>query len=237
MNVPAALSTTPAGINEEIAPLSEELKLHTAAAHESAESSSFVADLMGGKLDSAALASLLAQTLVIYRAMEEELNNHANDPQLGGFVDPKLARVLALEADLAYHYGSDWEEQLADGRVAIVPATRAYADKLSAVGGESIEFLLAHHYVRYMGDLSGGAIIQRMVQRHYDVPEAGLNFYAFPEIPKPKPYKDAYRERLDNTDFTRSQKDAILAFAAEAFAMNQAVFVDLAAERDRLLAA
>jgi len=214
-------------------PLSQELKSHTAAAHSAAEESSFVAELMGGRLDAGALASLLAQSLVIYRAMEQALALHTSDSQLGGFIDPRLARVSALEADLAFHYGADWEEQLADGRISIVPATVAYAQKLAQVGPASIEFLLAHHYVRYMGDLSGGLIIQRMVQRHYGIADAGLNFYAFDEIPKPKTYKDDYRDRLDSTDFTRAQKDVILGFAAESFELNRAVFVDLAAERAR----
>jgi heme oxygenase (biliverdin-producing, ferredoxin) len=228
--VESAVSTDPA-------PLSQELKSHTAAAHAEAEGSTFVAELMAGSLDAAALASLLAQSLVIYRAMEAALAGHAGDPKLGGFIDPKLARVAALEADMGFHFGADWEAQLADGRIGVVPATVAYADKLATVGRASIEFLLAHHYVRYMGDLSGGLIISRMVQRHYGIAEAGLNFYAFPEIPKPKPYKDAYRARLDATDFTRIQKDAILAFAAESFELNRAVFVDLAAQRSRAVAA
>ncbi|WP_449374755.1 biliverdin-producing heme oxygenase [Arthrobacter psychrolactophilus] len=54
---------------------------------------------------------------------------------------------------------------------------------------------------------------------------------------KPKPYKDAYRELLDTTDFSRAQKDAILNFAAESFELNRAVFVDLAAARTAKLAA
>lgn len=233
MSAPAAASAVP----EAGEPLSQELKSHTAAAHRDAEESTFVAELMGGTLDVAALAALLAQSLVIYRALESALATHAGDAQLGGFIDPKLARVAALEADMAFHFGADWEAQLADGSIVIVPATVAYADKLATLGRESIEFLLAHHYVRYMGDLSGGLIISRMVQRHYGVSEAGLNFYDFPEIPKSKPYKDAYRERLDGTDFSRAQKDAILAFAQESFELNRAVFVDLAAERARSVAA
>ena len=211
------------------AALSQELKTHTAAAHAAAEDSTFVADLMGGALDAAALVSLLDQSLVIYRALETALARHVGHPQLGAFIDSKLARVAALEADMAYHHGGDWEAQLADGRIAIMPATSDYTNALSTVGRESIEFLLAHHYVRYMGDLSGGLIIQRMVQRHYGIPDEGLNFYAFDQIAKPKPYKDAYRELLDATDFNRTQKDAILAFAAESFELNRAVFIDLAA--------
>ncbi len=227
MSAPAVESVsleTPAG-------LSQELKTHTAAAHTAAEDSTFVAELMGGTLDAAALVSLLDQSLVIYRAMETALAAHIDHPQLGAFIDPKLARVAALEADMAYHHGEDWEAQLADGRIVIMPATNAYADALTVLGRESIEFLLAHHYVRYMGDLSGGLIIQRLVQRHYGVADEGLNFYAFDEIAKPKPYKDAYRDLLDATDFSRTQKDAILNHASESFELNRAVFVDLDAAR------
>lgn len=132
---------------------------------------------------------------------------------------------------MAFHHGADWEAQLTDGRIEIVPATRAYADALENLGAESIEFLLAHHYVRYMGDLSGGQIIQRLVQRHYGIADEGLNFYTFPEIEKPKPYKDGYRNLMDTTDFTREQKDTILAHAADSFELNRAVFVDLGAAR------
>lgn len=219
------------------AQLSEELRTHTAAAHSEAEESTFVAQLMGGELDESALAALIAQSLVIYRALENSLEAHVDNSQLGPFIDSKLARVAALEADMAYHFGADWEAKLADGRISIVPATQDYADKLSTVGRDSIEFLMAHHYVRYMGDLSGGQIISRLVQRHYGVASEGLNFYAFPEIEKSKPYKDAYRELLDTTDFTREQKDVILDYASESFELNRAVFVDLAAERSKAQAA
>ncbi|SEE92165.1 heme oxygenase [Arthrobacter alpinus] len=217
--------------------LSGELKSHTAAAHAAAEESSFVAELMGGKLDSAALVSLLDQSLVIYRALESALAKHVDHPQLGAFIDPRLARVSALEKDMTYHHGADWEAKLADGRIVIVPATAAYAETLTALGSESIEFLLAHHYVRYMGDLSGGLIISRMVQRHYGIADEGLNFYAFDAIAKPKLYKDAYRELLDTSNFSRAQKDAILKFAAESFELNRAVFVDLAVARGEAMAA
>lgn len=227
MSAPAVESVVP----EAPAALSEELKSHTAAAHSAAEDSSFVAELMGGSLDAGALVSLLDQSLVIYRALETALTAHVDHPQLGAFIDPKLARVAALEADMVYHHGADWEAQLTDGRIEIVPATRAYAEALATLGAESIEFLLAHHYVRYMGDLSGGQIIQRLVQRHYGIADEGLNFYTFTEIEKAKPYKDGYRDLMDTADFTREQKDLILAHASDSFELNRAVFVDLAAAR------
>lgn len=227
MSAPALATSLP----ESATALSDELKAYTAAAHSAAEDSTFVAELMGGSLDAAAMVSLLDQSLVIYRALEGALAPHVNHPQLGAFIDTRLARVPALEADMAFHHGDDWEAQLADGRIGIVPATLAYADALTSRSKDSIEFLLAHHYVRYMGDLSGGLIIQRMVQRHYAIPDEGLNFYTFADIAKPKPYKDNYRELLDTADFSRAQKERILYFAAESFELNRAVFVDLQAVR------
>lgn len=210
---------------------SDELKSHTADAHSRAEEASFVKELMAGAMDTGEMGNLIAQSLVIYRALESALARHAAHPQLGPFNDPRLARVGALEQDMAHYFGPDWEEKLADGSIYIAPATRAYAAALEAEAGDSAEFLLAHHYVRYMGDLSGGQIIQRLVQRHYGIPDAGVNFYQFPLIEKAKVYKDQYRERLDTTDFSREQKDRILGHAAESFEMNRNVFLDLAEYR------
>ena len=212
--------------------LSEELKNHTAVAHSQAEEASFVKELMAGNLDQGEVGNLLAQSLVIYRAMESALAQFTGHPQLGPFIDPRLDRVSALEQDMDFHFGPDWEDQLADGRIHITPATKTYAAKFGSQVEDAAEFLLAHHYVRYLGDLSGGQIIQRLVQRHYGTPDAGLNFYAFPLIEKAKVYKDQYRERLDTTDFSRAQKDRTLAFAAESFELNRNVFLDLADFRE-----
>ncbi|WP_327785624.1 biliverdin-producing heme oxygenase [Arthrobacter sp. 18067] len=104
---------------------------------------------------------------------------------------------------------------------------QAYAAQLAALGPTSATYLMAHHYVRYLGDLSGGQIISALVQRHYGLTPEGLNFYAFKEIGKIKPYKDAYRARLDATDFSAAERSEILNYAAEAFETNRQVFVDL----------
>ena len=86
---------------------------------------------------------------------------------------------------------------------------------------------MAHHYVRYLGDLSGGQIISALVQRHYNLGPEGLNFYAFEGIGKIKPYKDSYRTHLDEADFSDVEKQEILHHAEVAFETNRQVFVDL----------
>ncbi|WP_077489325.1 heme oxygenase (biliverdin-producing) [Sinomonas mesophila] len=208
----------------------EELKSHTEAAHRHAEEAAFVSDLLAGRLDAAQVAVMLAQNLAIYRALEAALAAN-RDPRLAPFTDPALERVPALESDMRYHFGPEWAGRLEAGDVPSTPGALAYAGRIEALGPASATFLLANHYVRYLGDLSGGQIIASIVQRHYGVPSEGLAFYAFSGVPKPKPYKDAYRAKLDAAAFSRGEKDEILAYAVESFELNRQVFLDLSAAR------
>nr|WP_280953245.1 biliverdin-producing heme oxygenase [Acidipropionibacterium timonense] len=79
---------------------------------------------------------------------------------LAPVLDERLDRTARLEADLAYH--------AAHGRVhrTVLPETGAYIATLR-VHARRPAALVAHHYVRYLGDLSGGQAIGRLVQRHY----------------------------------------------------------------------
>lgn len=205
---------------------SEELKRHTSAAHEHAEQAGFVTELLAGRMDSGQVAAMLLQNVVIYRSLESALKAN-QDPRLAAFADPALMRVEALEKDLVVHYGHDWESKVASGELHMTPGAKAYADELAALGPMSATYLIAHHYVRYLGDLSGGQIISALVQRHYGLGPEGLNFYAFDRIERIKPYKDMYRTRLDEADFSDIEKQEILHHAEVAFETNRRVFVDL----------
>lgn len=206
--------------------LSALLKASTATAHEQAESSSFVGEMLEGRLDASAVAALTAQLYVLYRDMEAVAKAHYSaDPLLGGFLDPALDRTAALEADMAYHFGRDWRSRLDEGSIVVVPEAHAYAAAIRE--RHSAEMLLANHYVRYLGDLSGGQIIHRLVQRHYGIPDDGLNFYLFPGLENLKRYKDAYRARLDALVLTEGTEESLLQHASEAFEQNRRVFEGL----------
>lgn len=207
-------------------PFSEELKTHTAAAHEHAEQAGFVTELLGGRMAASQVAAMLLQNYVIYQALESTLEANP-DSRLAPFADPALMRVPALEKDLAVHYGDGWERRLAAGELHVTPGAQAYANELAAIGPGSATYLMAHHYVRYLGDLSGGQIISALVQRHYGLSPEGLNFYAFDGIGKIKPYKDTYRSHLNEADFSDAEKQEILHYADVAFETNRQVFVDL----------
>ena len=235
---------------EEIAPvpLSALLRERTRAAHGEANSEQFIEELLSGGLTRAAHADLSAQLLPVYEALEEasaalgsasqvgdQAGDQAGDQSDGqgdeqsddhrgaGLVFAELTRVPALERDLAFLYGPAWRDE-----IRILPTTRAYADHIREVGG-SLPHYAAHSYTRYLGDLSGGQIVKRMMKQHYGLEEDGVAFYTFPDIPKVKVFKDAYRDALDRLDLDDDEVTATLDETLLAFELNRAVFTELAA--------
>ena len=201
-------------------PLSLALREGTRREHETAERSGFVELLMSGSLDRAAYADLAAQQLFVYTALERVGAGLADD---GGLVFAELERVPAIEQDLAYLVGPDWRAQ-----VRALPTTRTYVGRLEETA-DALPLYAAHAYTRYLGDLSGGQIIKRMLQRHYGFTTEGVAFYDFPEIHKLKPFKDVYRERLDALALVDEARAVIDEEARYAFRLNAAVFGELGA--------
>ena len=58
----------------------------------------------------------------------------------------------------------------------------------------------------------------------------GVAFYDFVDIPKPKPYKDEYRIRLDALPLPVDQKQRILEEVKIVFGLNSALFAELGAD-------
>ncbi|MFD2792381.1 heme oxygenase (biliverdin-producing) [Promicromonospora vindobonensis] len=207
---------------EEDTPLSALLREGTRADHGAANSEDFIEQLMSGALNRAAYADLSAQLLVVYEALEGASTAVRDDERGAGLVFNELTRVPAIERDLAFLYGPAWREE-----IRILPATREYADRVREISG-SLPHYAAHSYTRYLGDLSGGQIVKRMMKQHYGLDGDGVAFYTFPDIPKIKVFKDAYRSRLDDLDLDPEEVAATLAEAHHAFHLNRVVFTALA---------
>ena len=202
------------------APLATALHDSTMEAHERAETASFISNLMGGEGTADGLVALLRQSLPVYEALETACRDVGSDPRIAPILDPRLDRTAALLADLETHQAAGHTYE------SLVPATEAYVEELRACAGNA-PALIGHHYVRYLGDLSGGQIIKTMVRRHYGL-EDGLSFYEF-DIDKPKVYKDRYRAALNALPLTDEDRDIALAAATRAFDLNHRIFLDLEA--------
>ncbi|MCU4296808.1 biliverdin-producing heme oxygenase [Brevibacterium permense] len=197
-------------------PFSARLKAGTATIHDEVEHTTFMVDLMEGRLDSSAYALLLKQYDVIYGVLESKSREFADNAVFTPFFDADLFRAERIAADLAALDGVE---------LPVMPGASAYAAHLQ--GLDRAEQVIAHHYTRYLGDLSGGQAIGTLMGRHYGLPATSLTMWDFAEIGKTKPYKDVYRSRLDQVAATGGDEQMVIDETMEAFRLNGALLVDL----------
>lgn len=201
---------------------SEQIRAATWGDHGKAEHASYMDELTGGRLTQYEYAEMVVQMWFVYGALERSGAALAADPAVAPFLDPALLRTAALEADLEVLLGEDWR---ADATPTV--ETEAYVARLEEVASWPGGFV-AHHYTRYMGDLSGGQFIGRLVSRLYELtPEAGAAFYDFAAIDDAKAFKEIYRERLDAAPFDDAERLRVIDEIHAAYAFNTELLVGL----------
>ncbi|WP_432842101.1 heme oxygenase (biliverdin-producing) [Dactylosporangium sp. CA-092794] len=206
--------------------LSAALRARTQAVHDQAETAPYVRQLLAGALPLPAYTALVVQNHAIYTALEAAADGWRGHPVAGAFVFDELTRVPHLEADLAHLLGPSWRAE-ADRRR--VPATDSYVARLESAAATEPAAFIAHHYVRYLGDLSGGQIIRTTIARVYGTDGyRSTGFYTFDRIEKIKPFRDHYRDLLDRAPLGPDGHDRAVEEAVIAFELNRAVFTDLA---------
>ena len=211
-------------LSDHTEPLSTLMRDGSRAEHTAAEGSSYMAALLDGQVNEQGYADYLLRLRQVYAALETAGRDlAATDPVAAAVHDPALERLAAIDADLA-HWLPDWSPE--DAVELDSPAAKAYVERVEASrawGG----LYAAHHYTRYLGDLSGGQAIGRTLDRTFGLGGKGIAFYEFAEVPKPKPYKDGYRARLDGLGLDADQKARVVDEVKVAFGLNQAVFEEL----------
>ena len=202
-------------------PLSFSMRLREATRdlHTRAERTGFVHDLLRGRVSRADYALFARNLLPAYEAMEQGLERHAASPVLGPLACPPVYRAAALEADLDGLAGPSWRQSL-----PVLAATRRYVERVATVAADGNgERLLAHAYVRYMGDLNGGQVLARLLAKNLGLDAATLSFYDFPGIGEIGAFRARYREWIDAAGDDIDDADAVVAEACEAFALNIAL--------------
>lgn len=197
--------------------------------HSDSEGATFMEDIMRGVGSKQDYIDLVAQHYFMYEALEAAAAQLTADPALAAFHPAGLVRMPALEADLAYLLGADWRAQITP-----VPATAAYADRIREIAAEGwIAGIVAHHYTRYLGDLSGGQMIAKRVAKQHGFEADGIGFYSFGELGPLGAFKNAYRAQLDELGerLDAAEQQRMLDEVRAAYGFNTAVFVDLGAAK------
>jgi heme oxygenase len=153
------------------------LKELTKDLHTEAEKQPFVKELFSGKIDPKLYATYLLNQHAMYEllevcSMQHGLLNDMQDIRRGPHI---FSDFLELWPD-------------ADTRPNLLPATQKYIDHIMSIKDDPKK-LLAHLYVRHMGDLAGGQMIAKKV------PGEG-KFYKFENV---ESLKTAIRAKLDDS--------------------------------------
>lgn len=203
--------------------LAGRLRTETRTLHTLAERAGIMPALLKGVLDLPTYGRLLENLHAIYEALERALVQHATHPAIAPICFPALFRQEALRADL-HHLLPD-----KDHRVPILcAATRRYVARLQHAADQQPGLLVAHAYTRYLGDLSGGQALGRIVARSYGLEAcAGTRFYQFGSAQDVAAHVHAFRAGLDRTALDLVGQDGVVAEAVLAFRLHADLFEEL----------
>ena len=197
--------------------LALQLKEGTKVSHSAAENTKFVSSFLKGVVSRDNYKQLTANFYFVYRAMEEEIDKLDDFP----LHDKLLSRTNKLEQDLRYYYGVMWRDKIKPSQ-----STKNYVKRIQVIAQQTPYLLVAHHYTRYMGDLSGGQILASITKKALNLTTEGLKFYEF-DIPNMKEYKDKYRQTLNDLNMSEVQTSMLIDEANYAFKLNMLLFDEL----------
>lgn len=206
-----------------VIPFSQALRERTWSSHGASEGAGFMTDLMNGKGHRDDYIALVAQHFFIYEAIEAAAERMKNDPVAAEFISPKLTRLPAITEDLRFLIGDDWADQITP-----LPTTARYVARINEVGATWSGGFIAHHYTRYLGDLSGGQFIRTLMQRQFGFETNGVGFYLFADIAEPREFKDTYRQQLDAVGWSDEERERVIDEVLVAYSFNTDLFLDLA---------
>lgn len=208
--------------------LAGRLRAATHDMHRVAEQSGVMRRLLRGQAGRDEYALLLRNLHALYAALEQALERNAAAPVVAPVRMPTLYRGPALAQDLEHFSGPSWEG------LPLTPAMRAYVARIEEVSAGAPHLLAAHAYVRYLGDLSGGQMLVKVIRRSFGLTDKdGTAFYRFEVTPgtiSAETLKDNFRAALNGLPLDAAAADAVVAEANAAFARHVALFAELDAQ-------
>ncbi len=206
--------------------LASALRQDTKPLHAQAERSGVMRDLLQGRLGLVEYCRLLRNLRALYAVLEPALLRHCDHPCVAPVYFPALFREAALTADLK----SLGDADAANDEAALAAATLIYRQRLQELDAHDPALLVAHAYARYLGDLSGGQILARIVARSYGlVGDAGTRFYDFGPADTVLAQAKALRLGLDAVPVDAADGRRIVGEAQHAFSLHGQLFEQLAA--------
>jgi heme oxygenase len=196
--------------------LSSELRTQTLSHHKEAEGSEFMRRFMKGMLTESSYLDYLKEFLNIYSAMEEFLNTHQSDVNIQKIYFPELFRKNEIKEDIDFFSTRNKEYHAMNYSLSYISHIKSL---------KKPNLIIAHSYVRYFGDLSGGQILKKIVSKNFNLSDDnGVSFYNFKAINDINQFKEKYRRALDSLELKPDEKIEIIEEAKKVFQLNNQLF-------------
>uniref|UniRef100_A0A6A7FUD6 Heme oxygenase n=1 Tax=Hirondellea gigas TaxID=1518452 RepID=A0A6A7FUD6_9CRUS len=212
---------------------SKSIKNESWEAHEHATTHPFMNIFMKGDISFEQYRQFVQNLYFVYLTLESEMDRNAQNEIINAIHMPKiLSRVALFENDLSYLFGENWRSLISPS-----DSINKYTKRIQFIGENHPELLVAHHYIRYMGDLSGAQILGRKAQKIFSLPESGIgiNFVKFSELPTKEEmfqFKNRYRKILDNLPLSEKIQKEIIDEVNLAFTLNTDFFSEMVLVKD-----
>ena len=206
--------------------LAMRLREGTQHSHTAAENTAFMKCFLKGIVEWEPFRKLIADLYFLYTALEEEIRRHKDHPVVSLIYFPELERQEKLGQDLEFYYGENWRNE-----IVASPEGINYVTRIREISNNNPALLVAHSYVRYMGDLSGGQSLKNIIRSALTLPlDRGTGFYEFEQISTVearREFKGKYRDALNSLPIDQALVEQIVDEANNAFQLNRNVFHEL----------
>jgi heme oxygenase len=200
--------------------LSKAMRRETWSDHARAEYSDLEQALVKGTLPRETYGHLMAQTYFIYEALELKAGQLAGNDVASAVIDPVLNRSEKCAQDVAFYLGDGWRD------IKPLQVTEEYVARILDASPEQF---VAHHYTRYLADLSGGLMIDRSIKQAYGLEQDGRRVYDFTGIDDADVFKQNYRKTLDELPLDVAGKRIVIDEVMVAYEFNIELIAEMQA--------
>lgn len=200
-------------------PLADQLKKQTWDLHTEAETTGFINDILRGKATLAHYILFMQNLALVYDTMESAYDWLETCPQLKPYIGQDIARADSIRRDLKHL--SEFSVSLPVE--SIFPTTQAYTEAIHKALSQNHPAMIAHIYVRYLGDVNGGLVLQRLLAKNLKLPANCLSFYRFPRIADLDEFKIGFRNAINQISLSEEGRIRAVNAAKDAFSYNIAL--------------
>lgn len=186
--------------------ITQTMHAQTREIHKQTERSPFTEKLRKGTLPEECYVRQLTDQYAVYSTLEEAMRKKYYIPGMSQVYVESLCRAPYLAKDI---------QSFAQPEYPLSDAAKAYVAHLKKLASHQPNLLLAHAYVLYGGNLSGGFVIKKWVEKIFPGKAEFYNFDKF--INEDGQSKDGWKKNIDAMPLTAHERALMSEEAAQAF--------------------